>query len=71
MKMAPDISRMNAYSTPLPDGGVEIDCEGMAIDLIVALKAFNCPRTEFLRKMTELWDEIQVETFTASPKGGH
>jgi hypothetical protein len=68
MKTAPDISRMNAYSTPLPDGGVEIDCEGMAIDLIVALKAFSCPRAEFLRKITELWDEIEVETFTATER---
>jgi hypothetical protein len=69
MKTSPDFSRMNAYSTPLPEGGVEIDAEGMAVDLIVALKMAGCPREEFLRKMAELWGEIEVDV-VASPRGG-
>jgi hypothetical protein len=70
LKNQPGLSRMNAYSTPLPDGGVDIDAEGMAVDLIVVLKAFNCPRAEFLRKLASLWDEIEVEVAPA-PRGGH
>lgn len=71
MKTSPDvnISRMNAYSTPSPDGGVEIDAEGMAVDLIVVLKMAGCPREEFLRKINELWREIEV--VVASPRGDH
>jgi hypothetical protein len=67
----PDFSRLNAYSTPLPDGGAVIDAEGMAIDLIIALKMAGCPREEFLRRLPQLWDEIEVEVIPPLSNGGH
>jgi hypothetical protein len=68
-KVKHNLSRLNAYATPADSGGVDLDVEGLAIDLIVALKAGgSCPRAEFLRKLTELWDEIEVETFTAAER---
>ncbi len=53
--------RINAYCRPGPTGGVTIDVEGMAIDLIMACKAGGIPKDAFLRQLAETWDQVKVE----------
>jgi hypothetical protein len=53
--------RANAYATPAADGGVNIDVEGMMVDLIAIVKTGGITRDMLLDKIREMWNEVQVE----------
>ena len=57
--MTKPMERLNAYSTRVP-GGTKVDVEGMAVDLVSVMKAFGCPRHEFLELMAQTWDSVEV-----------
>lgn len=54
------MERLNAYCTKTADGGVNVDTEGLIVDLVTVLKASGIPKEEFLRGCNEIWDEVQV-----------
>jgi hypothetical protein len=64
-----DFSRLEAYAIPTKRGGIDLDVEGLAIDFVVALKVGGCSRAEFLDKITDLWDTIEVTLEPEGPKG--
>lgn len=65
----PILLRMQAYTTPEPNGDITIDCEGMAVDLVTALKIIKTDKAEFLHRLSVLWDEIEV--IVKEPNAGH
>lgn len=56
------MSRLNAYSKPTADGeGLNVDIEGMLVDMVMILKASGCQRKEFIKMVEEVWAELIVE----------
>jgi hypothetical protein len=51
---------INAYSRPSPDGGVTVDVERMAVDLITALKASGANKETFLEMVGQMFDDVIV-----------
>lgn len=55
------MERINAYSTPTQDGGVSVDVEAMAVDLVTVFKAGGFPKADFLDWISEIFDNTQVQ----------
>lgn len=55
------MERLQAYTTPMPGGGVKVDVEGIAVDLITVCKADSMSKAKFLALMALTWDEVHVE----------
>ena len=53
------MNRLSAYAKQTP-AGVVIDVEGMVVDLITALKAGQCTKTEMLDMLDRMYDEVEV-----------
>lgn len=62
---------LNAYSRSDGKGGVIVDTQGMAVDLIMVLKAGGIPRHEFLANMAGTWDEVHVEVVPPPTDGAN
>jgi hypothetical protein len=54
-------SRVNAYTRPDAKGGVIVDVQGMARDLVMVLKWNMMPKEEFTALMDQMWDDVHVE----------
>jgi hypothetical protein len=55
------MERLNAYSSPTPNGGVNVDTEGMAVDLITVLKMGGITKQQFLDFMSTTFDAVEVK----------
>jgi hypothetical protein len=51
---------INAYSRPSPDGGITVDVERMAVDLITVMKASGATKELFLDMIGRTFDEVSV-----------
>jgi hypothetical protein len=52
---------INAYSRRSPDGGVSVDVERMAGDLVTVMKAAGATKELFLDMIGRTFDEVKVE----------
>jgi hypothetical protein len=52
---------INAYSRRSPDGGITVDVERMAVDLITVMKAAGADKDTFLDMLGRTFDEVKVE----------
>lgn len=55
------MQNIGKYSKPDPRGGVVIDLEQMAVDLVTVAKAGQIDREEFLRNLGRVYDTVQVK----------
>lgn len=53
-------TRLNAYTTPVANGGVSVDVSGMAQDLIMVLKTVTTKEAAFAQ-LNEIWENMTVE----------
>jgi hypothetical protein len=51
---------INAYSRRSPDGGITVDVERMAVDLITVMKAAGATKEIFLDMIGRTFDEVTV-----------
>lgn len=58
--------RVNAYAEPF-EGGVRIDTEQMIVDLVMVCKVAEVTKSQFLDKMAEMWDSVEVVVFPPEP----
>lgn len=59
------MERINAYSRPDGKGGIIVDLEGMAVDVVTVAKGAGYDREQFLANMAQTFDEVQVEVTRA------
>lgn len=59
--MAKPMERLNAYSRKVQGGGISVDIEGMAVDLVTVCKAGGMSGHTFRDLMLELWTKVEVE----------
>lgn len=52
------------------DGGVAVNMEARAIELVAICKAAGMPREHFFHNMNSLWDDITVTQVDVVPLGG-
>ncbi len=55
-----DMRGINAYATPNPNGGVNIDVVRMTLDLVTVVKVSGRSKAEFLKHMGAIWDDCEV-----------
>lgn len=48
------------YTSPLPNGGVTVDVERMAVDLITVMKAAGATKDTFLDLIGRMFEEVHV-----------
>jgi hypothetical protein len=51
---------LKAYSTQTSDGGVTVDIERMAQDLIMVLKGMGHDKDRILKDLAKMWDDMTV-----------
>jgi hypothetical protein len=62
------MERIQAYSSPTSEGGIHVDTEGMAVDLITVMKVGGYTKEMFTTMISELWDQVEVEVDTTKVK---
>lgn len=65
------MERLNAYSTPDGQGGVRVDLEGLAVDLVTVAKAAGYDRVSFLACVAQTYDDVHVEVTRPPNDGTH
>ena len=66
--MEPILSRIGAYTTTNEDG-ITIDTLGMMLDVIALAKTSGVGKQEFLAKVAEIFDDLNVERLDLLPTG--
>lgn len=59
------MNRINAYTRQGPNDTVQVDAEGMLVDLITILKAVGHPKELFLKQVDTAWESVIVEVDTS------